>query len=92
MRFFVDLPLDRVLDQFTAAAQGKFLLDVCLVGFNGLHAEVKFFGDFAGGAAFADQAKDFQFPIGERGDAGLDHMGAPPMYCCSILLDMRSLR
>ena len=34
--------------------------------------------------AFADQAEDFEFPIGERCDAGLDLEGAPLMYCCSI--------
>ena len=57
--FFADLPLDGVLDQFAAAAEGEFLLDVGLVGLHGLYAEVEFLGDLPGGTAFPDQAKDF---------------------------------
>ena len=59
-------------DQLAPAVQGEFLLDVGLVGFHCLDAEVQFLGDFACAAAFANQAEDFQLTIRERGNTGLN--------------------
>ena len=53
-RLFVHVPLNRVLHQFAGAAQRQLFLDMRLVGFHGLHAEVQFFGDLPGAVTFAD--------------------------------------
>ena len=55
--------LDGVLHQLAGILQRKFFLQMTLVGFDGLDAEMKFFGDLARTVAFADQVKHFQLPI-----------------------------
>src|SRR5271168_1973938 len=42
-----------------------------LVGFNGFHAEVKFFGDLAGSMTLPNKAEHFEFAITEVGDGGI---------------------
>ena len=54
-----------MLHQFARAAQRQFFLDVRLVGFDRLYAEVQFFGDLPGAVTFSDQAKHFQFAIAQ---------------------------
>ena len=64
-----------------------------LVGFHGLHAEVQLLGDLPRAVAFADQAEDFQFAVGQGRERRASRLvRAPPMYCCSIRLAIRSLR
>ena len=55
--------LDGILHQFAGVLQRKFFLEMTLVGFHGLDAQVKFFGDLARAVAFADQVKHFEFPV-----------------------------
>src|SRR5262245_61306439 len=57
--------LDRVLQQFVARPEPQLLLDVLLVGLDRLGAEEQGIGDRANRASAADQAEDFQFPIGQ---------------------------
>ncbi len=65
--FLVD-PVEGVLDEFGRILQGQLLLDVFAVSLDGPNAEVQFGGDLAGAAAFADQTKNLQFPVGEMFD------------------------
>ena len=56
--FSFDLPLDRVLDQLTPTVQEELFLDVGLISFDSLYAEVQFLGNLARASALADQTKD----------------------------------
>jgi hypothetical protein len=55
------------LHQFSATVKKQLLLDVGLVGFDGLYAEVQFLCNLASAAAFTDQAEHFEFTIGKEG-------------------------
>ena len=55
--------LDGVLHQLAGVLERKFFLEMTLVRFDGLDAEVKFFGDLARCVAFTDQVKHFELPI-----------------------------
>ena len=60
---FADAPLNRMLHQFSCTAQRELLLDVRLVGFDRLHADMQFLGNLPGGVALTDQPEDFQFAV-----------------------------
>ena len=70
-RFLVHAPLNRVLHEFTGAAEGQLFLDVRLVGFDSLHADVQFFGDLTCPVTFSDQTKHFPLAIAQVGDEGV---------------------
>jgi hypothetical protein len=60
----VQLPLNRVLDQFAPAPQRELLFQMGLVGLHCLHAEVQLVSDLAGTPALADGAEDLELAIG----------------------------
>src|ERR1700735_3146166 len=66
--------LNGVLNQLAARAQRELLLDMSLVGFYCLHAEVQFFGDLPRTPAFADQTEHLELTIGESREMGI-HAG-----------------
>jgi len=75
--FLGHFPEDCLLHQFAAGAHQKFFLDMCLIGFHGFHAEVKFIGYLARTVAVTDEAKDFKFAIREVSDARLAGRRSP---------------
>lgn len=60
-----------MLDEFAPAAEREFVLDMCLVCFDRLYAEVKFFGDLPCAAGFANLTEYLKFAIRESGETGL---------------------
>src|SRR6476620_5962974 len=74
-RALIDLPLNCVLDQLPSAAECKLLLEVGLVGLDGLHAQVQLVRNLACASAFADGTKDFELAIRECAQASLQSCG-----------------
>ena len=56
-------PLNRMLHQFARVSQRQLLLYMCLVGFNGLHAEVQLICYLPGAMSRANQPKHFQLAV-----------------------------
>src|ERR1700676_5582788 len=66
--FLIHVPLNRVLHQFSGATQRKLFLNVRLIGFNGLDAEMQFFGDLSGSVTFSNQSEHLEFPVTQTSD------------------------
>lgn len=52
--FSGDGPLDCGLNELARVLERQLLFDVGLIGFNGLYADMKFFGDLAGSMTFSN--------------------------------------
>ena len=72
--FVVD-PVEGVLDEFGRVLEVEFAFDVFAIGLDGAHAQMQFGGDLAGAPPFADQAKNFQFPVGQILDGRHEGLG-----------------
>jgi hypothetical protein len=57
-------------DELRTGLERQLLLEVFPVGFNRLDAQMKAFCDLAGALALADQAKHFEFAVGEHDTFG----------------------
>ena len=57
-RLLVDLPLNRMLNQLTTTVQKELFLDVGLISFDSLNAEVQFLGNLTRASTLADQTED----------------------------------
>src|SRR5438046_1873384 len=63
-------PARGVANQLRSTFYIQFVLDMAAVRVNGFDAQVELFGDAATVLALADQAQNFEFPVGEPGDRG----------------------
>ena len=63
-------PVDGAPDELRTGLERQLLLEVFPVGFNRLDAQMKAFCDLAGALALADQAKHFEFAVGEHDTFG----------------------
>jgi hypothetical protein len=54
-----------MLYQLAGILEGQLLLNVGIVGFHCLDAQMQLFGDLTGAVAVADKPEDLEFPIGE---------------------------
>jgi len=59
----VQLPLNGVLHELAASAQGEFFLQVCLVRFDGLHTQMERLGDLTRAETFADHSEHLEFTV-----------------------------
>ena len=55
-------------DEFGGTAEAEFPADVEAVGFDGFGAEAETNGYFLIGAAHAEEAHDFEFPVAQTGE------------------------
>jgi hypothetical protein len=56
-------PKKGLVEEFRSVTEIELVLDSRPVGFDGLHIQTKFFGDFLGAESSADQFKHLEFPV-----------------------------
>src|SRR5438105_11201095 len=61
-------PADGVLHKFARAVEGKFFLDMSLIRFHRLNAEVQLGRDLPGSVSLTNKTEDLELTIAELGD------------------------
>jgi hypothetical protein len=68
-------PMQRVLKQLRRILEVELLLELGLIGFDSLHAELQFLGDLAGPETLADALEDLELAIRQAVDRETTRVG-----------------
>src|SRR6266404_3499893 len=69
------VPANSFAQELGRGGEVKLFLDAGAKGLDGLHADVKVFGNLAGFVTLAEQLKDFEFPVAELSHGRTERRG-----------------